>query len=395
MPLDAVDVKSVEAGIKSRKVTDGKGLYLFVTPQGSKLWRFDYRFSGKRYTLAFGRWPDVTLKQARTRRERARKCIAMGRDPRVTREAVTHSFENTARAWYAANQLAWTPRYAKLVLGRLEADIFPHIGQEDIGKIEPPRLLEVIRKIEARGAVEMAKRIKGHCSEIFQYGIAEGKCDRDPANDIRRALMKSRPKQHRHALPPSEFPDLVKKFRAYDGDEITKLALQFTLLTMVRTQETRFAKWNEFERLDSDEPLWRLSSERMKMNREHLVPIARQTVAILRRLKELNPDSQHPFTADTRTSVISENTMLFALYRMGYHGRQTTHGLRRCASTILNESGEFPPDWIEVQLAHADRNRTRVAYNAAIYLPHRRKMLQWWADFIDSQTVASLSPWST
>jgi integrase len=312
MLLDAADVESIEARIKSRKVTDERGLYLLITPQGSKLWRFDYRFNGKRYTLAFGRWPDVTLKQARIRRDRARKCIAIGHDPRIAKEAVIHSFENTARAWYAANQLAWTSRYAKLVLGRLEADVFPHIGQEDIGKIEPPRLLEVIRKIEARGAVETAKRIKGHCSEIFQYGIAEGKCDRDPANDIRRALMKSRPKQHRHALPPSEFPDLVKKCKAYDGDEITKLAIQFTLLTMVRTQETRFAKWNEFEKLDSDEPLWRLSSERMKMNREHLVPISRQTVAILRRLKELNPDSQHPFTADTRSSVISENTMLLA-----------------------------------------------------------------------------------
>jgi integrase len=395
MPMDAADVKSVEVGIKSHKVADGKGLYLLVTPQGSKLWRFDYRFSGKRYTLAFGKWPDVTLHQARIRRERARKHIATGRDPRSAKEVVAHSFEDTARAWHAANRLVWTPRYARMVLGRLEADIFPHLGKEDIGKIEPPRLLEVIRKIEERGAIEMAKRIKGLCSEIFQYGIAEGKCNRDPANDIRRALMKSPPQQHRHALPPSEFPDLLKKFKTYDGDEITKLALRFTLLTMVRTQETRFAKWNEFERLGSDEPLWRLGSERMKMSREHLVPISRQTVAILRRLREINNDSEYLFAAGTRTGVVSENTMLFALYRMGYHSRQTTHGLRRCASTILNESGEFSPDWIEVQLAHSDKNRTRVAYNAAIYLPYRRKMLQWWADFIDIQTESASSPWSS
>lgn len=395
MPLVAADVKFLDAGAKPRKVADGKGLYLLVTSNGSKLWRFDYRFDGKRYTLAFGKWPDVTLNQARVRRERARKCILTGCDPRAGKEAVIHSFENTARAWYAANQLAWTPRYAKLVLGRLEADIFPHIGQEDIGKIEPPRLLEVIRKIEGRGAVEMARRIRGHCSEIFQYGVAEGKCDRDPANDIRRALMKSRPQQHHHALSPSEFPSLLKKLKAYDGDEITELALRFTLLTMVRTQETRFAQWSEFERLGGDEPLWRLSAERMKMSREHLVPLSRQAVAVLQRLRDLKPDSRYLFAADTRSGVISENTMLFALYRLGYHGRQTTHGLRRCASTILNESGDFPPDWIEAQLAHSDKNRTRMAYNTAIYLPHRRKMLQWWADFLDVQAESCLSPWSS
>ena len=395
MPLNAADLKSIEVTSKRRKVADGRGLYLLITPLGSKLWRFDYRFGAKRYTLALGRWPEVTLHQARGCRERARKCIAAGRDPRYTKETVTHSFESVARSWYEANRVAWSPRYAKLVLGRLEADVFPHIGRDEIGKIEPPRLLEVIRKVEGRGAIEMAKRLKGHCSEIFQYGIAEGKCARDPANDIRKALMKSRPQQHRAALPPSEFPDMLKKFDSYDGDEITILALRFTLLTMVRTQETRFATWNEFERLDSDEPLWRLSPQRMKMSREHVVPLSRQTVTVLRRLRELNPDGRFPFAADSGTSVISENTMLFALYRMGYRGRQTTHGLRRCASTILHESGEFPSEWIEVQLAHADKNRTRVAYNAAIYLPHRRRMLQWWADYIDERAGGDSSPWST
>lgn len=385
--LDPDGVKSAEASTRSRKVADGRGLYLLVTPQGSKLWRFDYRFGGKRYTLAFGNWPDVSLNQARSRRERARKCIAAGRDPRISKLPIVHPFEDTARAWYEANRAAWTPRYAKLVLGRLEADVLPHLGREDIGKIEAPRLLEVIRNVEARGAIEMAKRIRGHCSEIFQYGIAEGKCSRDPANDIRRALRKSPPQVHRHALPPSEFPDLLRNLSRYDGEEVTGLALRFTLLTMVRTQETRLARWSEFERIDGSEPLWRLSAERMKMSREHLVPLSQQAVAILRRLRERSPDSQFLFPAHSTTGVMSENTMLYALYRMGYHGRQTTHGLRRCASTILNESGEFPADWIELQLAHSDRNRTRVAYNAALYLPHRRKMLQWWADFVDAQSA--------
>lgn len=389
MPLTALGVKNAKSKAKAYKLFDEKGLYLVVTPGGSKLWRFDYRYLGKRKTLAFGKWDDVELAQARDRRDASRKKLVEGSDPGAPeppqKAVVLDRFEAVGRDWHASAKVAWTPRYAKLVLGRLEADIFPHLGQHNIDLIEPPRLLEVIRKIEARGAIEMAKRVKNHCSEIFQYGIAEGKCRRDPAADIRRALMKARPKQHRAALPPSEFPNFLASLKNYDGDEITNLALRFTLLTMVRTQETRFAKWAEFERLDSSEPLWRLSADRMKMSREHLVPLSRQVITILTRLKELSPESRYLFPAPTRHGVISENTMLYALYRMGYHSRQTTHGLRRCASTILNESGHFEPDWIETQLAHIDQNKIRGAYNAAVYLKHRVRMLQWWADFVDQQ----------
>lgn len=390
MPLTALSVKAAKSKARPYKLSDEKGLYLLVTTNGSKLWRFDYRYAGKRRTLALGRWDDVELAQARERRDAARKKLAEGNDPSVIHPpgeaTITNSFETVARDWHASARMAWTARYANLVLGRLEADIFPDLGRDDVDSIEPPRLLEIIRKIEARGAIEMAKRVKNHCSEIFQYAIAESKCRRDPAADIRRALKKPRPKQHRAALPPSEFPAFLTQLRNYDGDEITKLALRFTLLTMVRTQETRFAKWSEFERLEGNEPLWRLKSDRMKMSREHLVPLSRQALKILKRLKELSPESPYLFPADTRHGVISENTMLYALYRMGYHKRQTTHGLRRCASTILNETGQFEPDWIETQLAHADYNKVRGAYNAAIYLKHRASMLQWWADFVDQQT---------
>ena len=392
MPLTVLGIKQAKAKDKPYKLADEKGLYLVVTPRGSKLWRFDYRYGGKRKTLAFGKWDDVELAQARERRYAARKKLAEGNDPGAPEPpkslAGSNLFESVARDWHSSAKVAWTPRYAKLVLGRLETDIFPYLGRDDINLIEPPRLLEVIRKIEARGALEMAKRVKNHCSEIFLYGIAEGKCRRDPAADIRRALMKARPKKHRAALPPAEFPSFLASLKDYDGDEITQLALRFTLLTMVRTQETRFARWSEFEQLDSGEPLWRLSPARMKMSREHLVPLSRQAIQVLRRLKELSPDSPHLFPANTRHEVISENTMLYALYRMGYHSRQTTHGLRRCASTILNETGHFEPDWIETQLAHIDQNKVRGAYNAALYLKHRRTMLQWWADFIDRQTSA-------
>jgi integrase len=389
MPLTALGVKNAKSKARPYKLADEKCLYLIVTPSGGKLWRFDYRHDGKRKTLAIGKWPDVELAAARERRDNARKRLADGEDPAAADKAealaIENAFETVGRNWHASAKTAWTPRYARLVLGRLEADIFPHLGKDNIDGIEPPRLLEVIRKVEARGAIEMAKRIKNYCSEIFMYGIAEGKCRRDPAADIRRALMKPRPKKHHPAIPPSEFPGLVRGLKAYDGDEITRLALEFTLITMVRTQETRFAKLAEFEALEGLEPLWRLSAERMKMSREHLVPLPRQAVAIIKRCREISPDSPCLFPAETRHGVISENTMLYALYRMGYHSRQTTHGLRRCASTILNESGRFEPDWIETQLAHADDNKVRGAYNAAIYLKHRRKMLQWWADHIEQQ----------
>jgi len=389
MSLSTTGVKNAKPKEKPYRLTDEKNLYLLVMPTGSKLWRFDYRFEGKRKTLAFGKWDAVDLGRARERRDAARKRLSEGKDPGASRKEIApaNCFETVARDWHASAKAAWTPRYSRLVLGRLEEDIFPHLGREDVDQIEAPRLLEVIRKIEARGAIEMAKRVKNHCGEVFQYGIAEGKCRRDPAADIRRALMKPRPKQHRAAVSPSEFPAFMAALRKYDGDELTKLALNFTLLTMVRTQETRFAKWSEFEQLDSDEPLWRLSTDRMKMSREHLVPLSRQVINILKRLRELSPHSPYLFPADTRHDVISENTMLYALYRIGYHSRQTTHGLRRCASTILNETGLFEPDWIETQLAHAEQNKVRGAYNAALYLKHRRTMLQWWADFVDREAA--------
>lgn len=386
MSLTALGVKHAKPKDKPYKLSDEKGLYLLVTPSGGKLWRFNYRFQGKFKTLAFGKWDEVDLGEARERRDAARRTLKEGRDPAAPEAGPVdprNYFEAVARDWHASAKVAWTPRYAKLVLGRLEADIFPHLGRDDINTIEPPRLLEVIRKIEDRDALEMAKRVKNHCSDIFQYGIAEGRGRRDPAAEIRKAMKKARPKKHMAAVPPSEFPTLVSRLVAYDGDEVTKLALQFTLINMVRTQETRFAQFTEFENLDSREPLWRLSPERMKKSREHLVPLPTQAVAIIKKMRKKFPDSPYLFPANSKSGAMSENTMLYALYRMGYHNRQTTHGLRTCASTILNETGRFQSDWIETQLSHADDNKIRGAYNAAIYLPHRRRMLQWWADFVE------------
>jgi hypothetical protein len=245
MALNALAVKNAKPAGKLYRLGDPDGLYLLVTEKGSKLWRFDFRFSGKRNTISLGKWPAVELGMARDRRDEARRQLALGYDPSLPHELAAiptgNLFETVARDWYASSKPAWTAKYAALVLGRLEADIFPHLGKDDINSIEAPRLLEVVCKIESRGAIEMAKRVKNHCSEIFQLGIAEGKCRRDPAADIRRALQKPRPKKHRPALPPAEVPQLLLKIRDYEGDELTKLALQFTLITMVRTQEASTA----------------------------------------------------------------------------------------------------------------------------------------------------------
>jgi integrase len=391
MALSALKVKNAKAKAKPYKLADEKGLYLLVTPTGSKLWRFNFRHDGKYKTLAFGSWPDVELVTARGRRDEARRVLAAGREPgkleSLNLSDAEKQFAAVARDWHAASKPSWSPRYAKLVLGRLEADIFPHLGKRPVDEIEPPELLFVIRKIEARGAIEMAKRVKNHCGEVFRYGIAEGKCKRDPSADIRSALRRPYPKRHRARVPSSEISALFTKIANYDGEPQTKLALRFTLLNMVRTQETRFAQWAEFEHLTGSAPIWRLSPERMKMSREHIVPLARQSVELLQQIKQISGSSPYLFPTFSKAGVISENTMLYALYRMGYHSKQTVHGFRGIASTVLNESGQFNGDWIELQLAHGEENEVRSAYNSALYLKQRAQMMQWWADFVNQQTA--------
>jgi integrase len=238
-------------------------------------------------------------------------------------------------------------------------------------------MLDAIRKIEARGAIEMAKRVMQMASEIFRYGVATARCRRDPTADVRGALKPKPPAKHRTALPASELSVFMAGLDHYDGHVVTKLALKLLILTFVRTAELRFALWSEFESLDNSDALWRIPAERMKMRRAHLVPLAPQTVSVLRELKKQTGKSEFLFPAQTGSGVISANTLIFALYRMGYHSRATVHGFRSTASTILNE-GQFNRDWIEMQLAHFDGS-VRGIYNAAEWLPGRREMMDWWA----------------
>lgn len=389
MPLSDARLRTLKPAEKPYKVADSAGLHVMVSPSGSRLWRFAYRFLDKQKVMALGAYPIVTLAEARAARDAARRLLAKGVDPledrkaeeRRQRIAAGDTFGAVADEWFAARRRRWVESYSSRLRSRLDADLLPHLGHRPIGEILPIEVLDVIRRVEQRDAVEMAKRIMQMASAIFRYGVATSRCLRDPTADLRGALQAPGPVKHRTALAAAELPEFLGRLRAYQGDETTRLALQLTLLTFVRTSEVRFAAWSEFEGVDGPEPLWRIPAERMKMRRPHLVPLSPQAVEVLRSIRRFSGRSALLFPASTRTGVISENTMIFGLYRLGYHGRATVHGFRSTASIVLNEH-QFNRDWIEMQLAHTDGS-VRAVYNAAEWLPSRRQMMCWWADYLD------------
>ena len=393
MRLTDTHIRNAKPKAKSYKLSDGGGMYLLIKPDGPRYWRLDYRFSGKRRTLALGVYPTTTLSNARTRREEARALLAQDTDPSVakkaTKRAAKHANETTfeviAREWLHNQRKRLVPRYSAQILTRLEADIFPQIGRRPIADIDAPELLETLRKIEKRGALETARRLRQTCGQVFRYAIVTGRAEHDPSGDLRGALGSPGRKRGHKAMAREELPNFLSAVEVYDGDPRTAIALRLMVLTFVRTTELRAARWSEMENLDGREPLWRIPSERMKMKREHLVPLVPQAVALLHNLRALAGSDASPFLfpSPAREGCMSHNTMLYALYRMGYHGRATVHGFRAMASTTLNEMG-FRPDVIECQLAHQEGNAVRAAYNYADYLNERRAMMKHWADYVDS-----------
>ncbi len=390
MSLSDAKVRNAKPQAKPYKITDGEGMFLLVTPSGSKYWRLKYHFAGREKLLALGVYPEVSLGDARERRTQARKAIAAGNDPgEVKREAkrlavlqTENAFETVAREWYEQRKHEWKPSSTKTILKRLERHIFPKLGKRPIATITAPDILSMLRVIEGSGTLDTAQRVMQMCGQVFMYAIATGRAERNPVPDLRGAL-KTPVTQHHAYLKAADLPEFLKKLEAYDGALQTKLALRFLLLTYVRTIELRGAEWPE---IDFDKAEWRIPAGRMKMKELHIVPLSRQAVAVLRELQKHTGNRQYLFpNQHNPVSFMSENTMLYALYRMGYHSRTTGHGFRSTASTILNENG-FMPDVIERQLAHCERNKVRAAYNHAQYLPERRKMMQWWADYIDGVT---------
>lgn len=349
-----------------------------------------YRFGDKEKRAAFGVYPEVSLAQARERCLAARKLLADGIDPSEQKREVkraraleaSSSFEVVAREWFESQKEAWTEVYAGKVINSLEVDVFPRIGAKPIGDIEAPHMLEIVRTIEARGVRETAKRVLQRSRAVFQYGIMTGRCSRNPAADIdaETVLKKGVGVKHMARVKPVEIPQLMCDIADYQGDVVTRLALRFMALTFVRTAEMINAEWTEFDEKVAE---WRIPAERMKMRDPHIVPLSRQALDVLKNLRELNGNERYVFHSVQGRSrgPISNNTMLFALYRMGYKSRMTGHGFRGLAATVLRELG-YSRDVVDRQLAHAERNQVTAAYVHAEYLPERRKMMQHWADYL-------------
>lgn len=407
MPLTELEAKYAKRRDRSYKLADGGGLFLLIQPNGSKLWRMKYRYGGKEKLLSFGAYPTLGIAAAHAKRDAAKALLAEGKDPGLNRSEMSpekgQTFLVVAQRWHANRASALDPAHAQRVWSRLERDVFPVFGDKLMHEITPPDVLAMVRKIEARGALDISRRAKQGVSQIFQFAIACGLASADPTAHLGGAL-KPRPRvKHMGRLPLGELPTFLEKLQTYDeqGDRrssTTRDALMLALLTWVRTKELRFAIKSEFENLNGTEPLWRIPGERMKMGREHLVPLSVQAVEIAKRAIA-NSSSEFLFPGATPEKPMSENTMIYALYRLGYHSRQTVHGFRGLASTWANEQlvefGEpavwirkYHEDWVEMQLAHSEENEVRGAYNAAEYSVPRRRMMQDWADFLGSQKNA-------
>ncbi|MEH8142556.1 tyrosine-type recombinase/integrase [Aeromonas veronii] len=395
MPLSDTAARQAKFTGKQQKLSDEKGLFLLITSSG-KYWRLKFRFAGKEKVLALGVYPEVSLKEARAKREEARRQLADGIDPSLARKqskvanrlASENSFEVIAREWHQSQLARWSPGHAKRVIESLEVDAFPDLGLVPVAELTAPIMLDALRKIEARGATETAGRVLQRISSVMRYAIQTGRVSYNPAQDLKGALRATK-QEHRPALPRADLPEFYRRLAAEPLNPATRLAIHLLMLTMTRPGEVRFARWDEFDLARAE---WRIPAERMKMRVPHIVPLSRQALAVLEELRQISGHCELLFPSERKlTNPISENTLSYAMGRMGYKGIATPHGFRALASTILNEEG-FDPDVIERQLAHAERNKVRAAYHRAEYLDDRRKLLQWLADFYESQQGSNVRP---
>ncbi|MGQ9450681.1 tyrosine-type recombinase/integrase [Leclercia sp. TB492] len=388
MKLNARQVDTAKPKDKPYKLSDGGGLYLLVNPNGKRYWRLKYRVAGKEKLLAFGVYPDVTLAEARSKREEAKRGIAGGIDPNVAkreeklaREAsVRNTFQEIACEWHASKLYKWSEGYASDIMEAFNKDVFPYIGKKPIADIKPLELLNVLRRMESRGATEKAKKVRQRCGEVFRYAIVTGRAEYNPAPDLTSA-MQGHESNHYPFLNISELPAFFESLSQYSGSILIVLAARLLILTGVRTGELRGATWQE---IDTESAVWIIPAERMKMRRPHIVPLSRQALAIIERIRQMT--GRYPLIFPGRNDprkTMSEASINQVFKRIGYTGRVTGHGFRHTLSTILHEQG-YNTAWIETQLAHVDKNSIRGTYNHAQYLEGRREMLQWYADYIDS-----------
>ena len=385
MPLTDTALRAAKPTEKTQKFFDGNGLYLLITPKGAKSWRLKYRFQGKEKLISLGPYPLVSLKEARERSLVARKTLEGGIDPSAERKQAKNKTQNTfelvAREWHEMQSTKWTKTTATAVMQRMQRNFFPFIGAKPIDEVTAPEILALLRKVEARGTISSAHDLKHCCSGVMRYAIATGRAERDPTADLRGALKPNR-KKHRPALTaPEAVGNLMHAIYNYQGSFVVRSALQLLAFTFCRSTELRNAEWNEF---DFEDKLWRIPAERMKMRRDHLVPLSKQAIAVLEKLRMYSGKGQYVFPSyRSETVPFGKTALQRAVKIMGFErDEMCPHGFRSMASTLLNEQG-YNADWIERQLAHVSNNQVRAAYNRAEYLPERRKMLQEWADYLD------------
>lgn len=389
MPLSDIKIKSAKPKEKSYKLADEKGLYLEIAPSGGKWWRLKFRFDKKEKRLSLGVYPDVSLADARERRDEARKLLAKGIDPAAHRkaakaahdEANTNTFEAVAREWHNKLSATRSESHTQKILRRLERDIFPWLGSRPIADIQPVELLKVLRRVESR-VVETAHRAKQNCGQVFRYAVATGRAERDITADLKDALTPWRSEHFASITQPEQIGPLLRDMHGYRGSFVVKCALQIAPYVFLRPSELRLAEWGE---IDMDNARWEIPGERMKMKSPHIVPLSTQVLAILRDLRPLTGSGKYVFRGQKPGRPISDGTINKAIRSLGYSTKSeiTAHGFRAMARTVLDEELGYRVDWIEHQLAHAVRDPNGRAYNRTAHLKGRQEMMQAWSDYLD------------
>lgn len=383
--LSELKIRNAKPRERAYKIFDERGLFLLVTPTGGRLWRLRYRIGNLEKLISLGAYPDVPLKRAREKRDDARRLVADEIDPsadrKAKRAAMLVTFEGVAQEWLDLQAKSLAPETISILRSRLNSGLYPYLGSRPVGAITAQELLAALRRIEARGRHETAHRVRALAGRVLRYAVATGRAQHDVAADLKDALAPVKSKNFASVTDPVRVGELMRAIYGYTGHPVTALALKLAPLVFVRPGELRAAEWSEFDLPNAE---WRIPGTRMKMGEPHVVPLARQALAILRELQPFARGGRYLFASlRTRDRPMSNNTINAALRRLGYSGEeQTAHGFRSMASTLLNEQG-FPPDVIELQLAHAERNKVRAAYNKAQRLAERRKMMQAWADYLD------------
>lgn len=381
-----MQIRRAKPEAKAYTLGDGQGLSLLIEPNGSKSWRFRYRYAGKPKMISLGVYPTITLADARSRRDDARKLVAEGKNPSEVRKEQKialqteseNAFEKIATEWHQMKSAKWSAGYASDIMEAFQNDIFPYVGTRPIGEIKPLELLNVLRKIEKRGALEKMRKVRQRCSEVFRYAIATGRAEFNPAADLSSALEVHQ-SNHFPFLKADELPGFLRALDSYTGSRLVQIATKLLMITGVRTIELRAALWSEF---DLGNAIWEIPAERMKMRRSHLVPLSTQALDLLNELKIMTGNYRYVFPGrNDPNKPMSEASINQVIKRIGYGGKVTGHGFRHTLSTILHEEG-YSTAWIEMQLAHTDKNKIRGTYNHAYYLDKRREMMNWYSNYI-------------